>query len=100
MSQPPPNMSQRGPKSAVGGPLLGPSPAGTATTAQTLGNIIVSVVGTGVLGLPFAFRVAGWLAGSSALLLAASLTFYCMTLLVRPPPKNRFFFIPKVMQAL
>lgn len=96
-------MSQRGPESATDGPLLGPSPPGTATTAQTLGNIIVSVVGTGVLGLPFALRVAGWLAGSSALLLAASLTYYCMTLLVCPPPllpsKNRFFFIPKVMQA-
>nr|DAD46545.1 TPA_asm: hypothetical protein HUJ06_016482 [Nelumbo nucifera] len=45
-------------------PLLEPSsPTGTSSV-QTLGNIIVSIVGTGVLGLPFAFKVAGWLAGS------------------------------------
>lgn len=56
---------------------------GTASAAQTLGNIIVSIVGTGVLGLPFAFRVAGWLAGSLGVLIAGVSTYYCMLLLVR-----------------
>ncbi|CAB4317326.1 unnamed protein product [Prunus armeniaca] len=54
-------------------PLLD-KPAG-ASTAQTLGNIIVSVVGTGVLGLPFALRIAGWLAGSLGVIIAGLGTF-------------------------
>ncbi|CAB4286961.1 unnamed protein product [Prunus armeniaca] len=61
-------------------PLLD-KPAG-ASTAQTLGNIIVSVVGTGVLGLPFALRIAGWLAGSLGVIIAGLGTYYCMLLLV------------------
>lgn len=68
-------------------PLINPSPSaaatqGTASKLQTIGNIIVSIVGTGVLGLPFAFRVAGWLAGSLGVIIAGLATFYCMLLLV------------------
>lgn len=55
---------------------------GRATAAQTLGNIVVSVVGTGVLGLPYAFRVAGWLAGSIGVAAAGVSSYYCMMLLV------------------
>jgi proton-coupled amino acid transporter len=70
-------------RKAVSVPLLEPSSStGTASTAQTLGNIIVSVVGTGVLGLPFAFRVAGWLAGLLGVFIAAVSSYYCMLLLV------------------
>ncbi|XVE75810.1 hypothetical protein DITRI_Ditri12bG0122100 [Diplodiscus trichospermus] len=68
-------------------PLISPSPSaateGTASKLQTIGNIIVSIVGTGVLGLPFAFRVAGWLAGSLGVIIAGLATFYCMLLLVQ-----------------
>lgn len=53
-----------------------------ATGAQTLGNILVSLMGTGALGLPYAFRVAGWLAASVGLLVAGVLSYYCMLLLV------------------
>jgi solute carrier family 36 (proton-coupled amino acid transporter) len=53
-----------------------------ATPAQTLGNIVVSIVGTGVLGLPYAFRTAGWLAGALGVAAAGASTFYCMLLLV------------------
>ncbi|XP_044985682.1 amino acid transporter ANT1-like isoform X2 [Hordeum vulgare subsp. vulgare] len=53
-----------------------------ATPAQTLGNIVVSIVGTGVLGLPFAFRTAGWLAGALGVAGAGAATFYCMLLLL------------------
>ncbi|KAL6894336.1 hypothetical protein ACP4OV_008434 [Aristida adscensionis] len=53
-----------------------------ATPAQTLGNIVVSIVGTGVLGLPYAFRTAGWLAGALGVAAAGAATFYCMLLLV------------------
>lgn len=55
---------------------------GGATWAQTLGNIVVSIVGTGVLGLPYAFRVAGWAAGSMGVAVAGVATIYCMLLLV------------------
>jgi solute carrier family 36 (proton-coupled amino acid transporter) len=53
-----------------------------ATPAQTIGNIVVSIVGTGVLGLPYAFRTAGWLAGALGVAGAGAATFYCMLLLV------------------
>ncbi|KDP21930.1 hypothetical protein JCGZ_03068 [Jatropha curcas] len=64
--------------------LLESSPStGTASAIQTFGNIIVSVVGTGILGLPFAFRIAGWLAGSIGVIVAGIATYYCMLLLVQ-----------------
>lgn len=74
-------------------PLLETSPSprrggegrATSTLLQTLGNIIVSIVGTGVLGLPFAFRIAGWLAGTLGVTLAGISTYYCMLLIVSPP---------------
>lgn len=69
-------------RKGVSVPLLESSSTGAASTAQTLGNIIVSVVGTGVLGLPFAFRVAGWLAGLLGVFIAAVSSYYCMLLLV------------------
>ncbi|KAJ8499448.1 hypothetical protein OPV22_010000 [Ensete ventricosum] len=56
---------------------------GRTTVAQTLGNIVVSIVGTGVLGLPYAFRVAGWLAGSLGVAAAGVSTYYCMLLIVQ-----------------
>uniref|UniRef100_A0A6N2N5X5 Amino acid transporter transmembrane domain-containing protein n=1 Tax=Salix viminalis TaxID=40686 RepID=A0A6N2N5X5_SALVM len=64
-------------------PLLQSPSTGTASKIQTLGNIIVSVVGTGILGLPFAFRIAGWLAGSLGVVAAGMATYYCMLLLVQ-----------------
>ncbi|CAN6165642.1 unnamed protein product [Urochloa humidicola] len=73
---------------AAGAPLLaeeGGNPrrcGGGATAAQTLGNVVVSIVGTGVLGLPYAFRAAGWLAGSVGIAAAGFATLYCMLLLV------------------
>ncbi|PKI42944.1 amino acid transporter ANT1-like [Punica granatum] len=66
-------------------PLLNRSPSsstGLATSIQTLGNIIVSIVGTGVLGLPFAFKIAGWLAGSIGVAVAGIATYYCMLILI------------------
>ncbi|XP_040382401.1 amino acid transporter ANT1-like isoform X2 [Oryza brachyantha] len=78
-------------------PLLAPAPGveeeeegrrrrvrggGGATSAQTLGNVVVSIVGTGVLGLPYAFRAAGWVAGSLGVAAAGCATLYCMLLLV------------------
>lgn len=61
-----------------------------ATPAQTLGNIVVSIVGTGVLGLPYAFRTSGWLAGALGVAGAGAATFYCMLLLVSNYSHTRF----------
>jgi len=66
-------------------PLLQEARRG-ATPAQTIGNIVVSIVGTGVLGLPYAFRTAGWLAGALGVAGAGAATFYCMLLLVSAVP--------------
>jgi proton-coupled amino acid transporter len=60
----------------------GAAGGGGATPAQTLGNVVVSIVGTGVLGLPYAFRAAGWVAGSIGVAVAGCATLYCMLLLV------------------
>ncbi|XWS59325.1 hypothetical protein CRYUN_Cryun08bG0112100 [Craigia yunnanensis] len=68
-------------------PLINPSPStateGTASKLQTIGNIIVSADGTGVLDILFAFRVSGWLAGSLGVIIAGLATFYYMLLLVQ-----------------
>eukprot|EP01018_Ginkgo_biloba_P011949 Gb_34829 [translate_table: standard] len=65
-------------------PLLGHAGRkGRASTSQAFGNIIVSIVGTGVLGLPYTFRVSGWAPALGSIVLAGSLTYYCMMLLVR-----------------
>ncbi|XP_022978183.1 amino acid transporter ANT1 isoform X1 [Cucurbita maxima] len=71
------------PTDAVEIPLLHSSSPRTTSTLQALGNIIVSVVGTGILGLPYAFRIAGWGAGSFGVALAGVATYYCMLLLVK-----------------
>lgn len=86
-------------------PLLQSSPSsGTASSFQTLGNIIVSIVGTGVLGLPFAFKVAGWAAGSLGVIIAGLSTCYCMLLLVSFPffllCLNLVFFTPQMQFCL
>ncbi|KAJ4957507.1 hypothetical protein NE237_024618 [Protea cynaroides] len=70
-------------KEAAEVPLLKSSTTGTSSWAQTLGNIIVAIIGTGVLGLPYAFRVAGWLAGALGVTIAAITIYYCMLLLVQ-----------------
>ncbi|KAI3902230.1 hypothetical protein MKX01_015394 [Papaver californicum] len=63
-------------------PLLEPASFTSSSSIQTIGNIIVSVVGTGVLDLPFASKISGYLTGSIGVVIAALSTFYCMNLLV------------------
>ncbi|KAJ8754537.1 hypothetical protein K2173_005698 [Erythroxylum novogranatense] len=72
-------------------PLLESSSTGSSSALKTLGNIIVSIVGTGVLGLPFAFKIAGWFAGLLGVVIAGIATYYCMLLLVQCRDK----FAPK-----
>ena len=63
-------------------PLLMHSGIGQASVRKTAGNIFISIVGAGVLGLPYTFRVSGWAVAASSVTLAACLTYYCMLLLV------------------
>ncbi|CAL9076182.1 unnamed protein product [Musa acuminata var. zebrina] len=50
---------------------------------KTFANVFIAIVGSGVLGLPYAFRRTGWAAGALLLLAVAALTFHCMMLIVR-----------------
>jgi proton-coupled amino acid transporter len=63
-------------------PLLGHTGRGTASELRTAGNIFISIVGAGVLGLPYVFKTSGWAVAVTTVTLAASLTYYCMLLLV------------------
>lgn len=60
---------------------------GTASNAQVAVNIIISFVGAGLLGIPDAFRQAGWALGSIALCTVSALNVYCMLLLVKVQKK-------------
>ena len=53
-----------------------------ATELQAFFNIINSFFGSGVLGLPYAFKNAGILAGIITLLAIACAANYCMKILV------------------
>ncbi|KAK7262771.1 hypothetical protein RJT34_30351 [Clitoria ternatea] len=53
-----------------------------SSTSKTFANIFISIVGAGVLGLPYSFKKTGWLMGLLMLFLVAFLTYYCMMLLI------------------
>jgi hypothetical protein len=65
--------------------------SGQASVARTAGNIFISIVGAGVLGLPYTFRMSGWAVAAASVTGAACLTYYCMLLLVRLPFPGPFF---------
>jgi hypothetical protein len=49
---------------------------------KTLGNIFISFVGAGVLGLPYAFSRSGLLLGALVMLVVSILAYICILLLV------------------
>ncbi|KAK3023423.1 hypothetical protein RJ639_042811 [Escallonia herrerae] len=53
-----------------------------STQLKTFANVFIAIVGAGVLGLPYAFRRTGWLAGLLTLFSVAALTYHCMMLLI------------------
>ena len=55
---------------------------GTATNAQVAVNIVISFVGAGLLGQPYAFSQSGWFAGGIAVAVVSSANVYAMLLLV------------------
>lgn len=50
---------------------------------KTFANVFISIVGAGVLGLPYTFKKTGWLMGSLILFSVAALTYHCMMLLIQ-----------------
>ncbi|KAL7255539.1 hypothetical protein ACSBR1_009641 [Camellia fascicularis] len=53
-----------------------------SSNAKTFANVFISIVGAGVLGLPYTFKRTGWLMGSLILFSVSYLTYHCMMLLV------------------
>ena len=70
---------------AVGAPHVddghGALPPGSANTTQLVINIVISFVGAGLLGIPYAMQKSGWLLGSICLLIVSGLNLYAMLLL-------------------
>ena len=56
---------------------------GTASNTQVAFNIIISFVGAGMLGMPYAFRQSGWALGCIALGAVSFFNVYCMLLLTK-----------------
>ncbi|MCD7448695.1 Amino acid transporter avt3c [Datura stramonium] len=53
-----------------------------SSLSKTFANIFMSLVGAGILGLPYTFKRTGWVMGSLLVISVAALTYYCMMLLV------------------
>lgn len=62
-------------------PLLGKRPK-LSSQSKTFANVFIAIVGSGVLGLPYAFKKTGWVFGSLMLFSVALLTYHCMMLLI------------------
>lgn len=62
-------------------PLLGGG-LPRSSQAKTFANVFISIVGAGVLGLPYAFKRTGWATSLIMLFSVAAVTYYCMMLLV------------------
>ncbi|KAL2620147.1 hypothetical protein R1flu_000352 [Riccia fluitans] len=54
-----------------------------SSVKKTFGNIIIAIVGAGVLGLPYTLKQSGWLAGLLTLTIVAFACFYTMMLLIQ-----------------
>ncbi|XP_004509454.1 amino acid transporter AVT3C-like [Cicer arietinum] len=63
-------------------PLLSNAPP-LSSKLKTFANIFISIVGAGVLGLPYSFKKTGWIMGLVMLFSVAFLTYHCMMLLVQ-----------------
>lgn len=55
---------------------------GLSSVKKTFCNIVISIVGAGVLGMPYTFKQSGWLCGSLALAFIGLASYHNMMLLV------------------
>lgn len=54
-----------------------------SSNAKSFANVMIAIVGAGVLGLPYTFRRTGWATSLAMIFSVAALTYHCMMLLVR-----------------
>ncbi|KAL0560897.1 hypothetical protein IC582_001314 [Cucumis melo] len=73
--------SRKPPSPGENTPLLGGG-LPRSSQAKTFANVFISIVGAGVLGLPYAFKRTGWIMSLMMLFSIAAVTYYCMMLLV------------------
>eukprot|EP01018_Ginkgo_biloba_P029454 Gb_37193 [translate_table: standard] len=59
-----------------------PPSSNLSSSTKTFGNILISIVGAGVLGLPYTFMQTGWLSGLLVVAVVALIAYYGMMLLV------------------
>ena len=69
--------------------LYGPFEPGTSTISQGVFNMTNTVVGAGIIGLPFALKEAGFWAGIGALIAMAVMTEMSLKLLMRSAIRAR-----------
>lgn len=62
--------------------------AGQSTAQQTIFNSVNVLIGVGLLSLPLGFKYAGWLLGSSTMVVCALATFYTAKLLAKCVDKD------------
>lgn len=53
-----------------------------SSSCKTFFNVVITIVGAGVLGLPYAFKQSGWLQGLLILAGTSAAMYYCMMLTV------------------
>ena len=58
------------------------SKAPKSKTLKAAANMFISILGAGVLGLPYAFRRSGLTQGTIVMIIIAVLNIHCMMLLV------------------
>ncbi|KAK8562709.1 hypothetical protein V6N12_010780 [Hibiscus sabdariffa] len=71
-------------------PLIGKGKP-LSSQSKTFANVLIAIVGAGVLGLPYAFKRTGWVMGLLMLFSVAGLTTYCMMLLIHTRRKLESF---------
>ncbi|KAK4437550.1 Amino acid transporter AVT3C [Sesamum alatum] len=63
------------------------SPQLLSSQPKTFANVFISVVGAGVLGLPYTFMRTGWITSLIMIFFVAALTYQCMMLLIHTRKK-------------
>lgn len=63
-------------------PLINPKNT-LSSQPKTFANFFISIVGAGVLGLPYTFKRTGWVAGALIIFSVGALSYNCMMLLAR-----------------
>ncbi len=66
----------------LGSGSTGSSRVVLSSPGKTFCNLMISIVGAGVLGLPYAFKASGWLEGALIMCALSLIMYYCMMLLV------------------